>query len=115
MKRIFTMFMFLGLIFALIGCGAISSVESRLAREGYYLEEVSAEELEEEDTEGFKNGYYIYDEDDNLVGFIIEFDNEDTLEAYVEDDILGIMDNFVYKNLFIFSLDSNVLDIAMDE
>ncbi len=114
MKRIFTMFVFLGLIFALIGCGAISSVESRLAKEGYYLEEVSAEELEEEDTEGFKNGYYIYDENDNIVGFIIEFDNEETLEDYMEDD-LGLMDNYVYKNLFIFSLFDEVLDIAMDE
>jgi len=114
MKKIFTMFVFLGLIFALIGCGAISSVESRLAKEGYYLEEVSAEELEEEDTEGFKNGYYIYDENDNIVGFIIEFDNEETLEDYMEDD-LGLMDNYVYKNLFIFSLFDEVLDIAMDE
>lgn len=110
MKKIGLFFIILIISFTLVSCSGLDTVQERLESEGYRMEKLSEEDLEnyfpnmDEDMK-FKNLYMVYDPEDEYVGLIYEFSSERALKN-VFDDINAKEEDYeqyVYKNLYIQS------------
>ncbi len=110
-KQIFTTVIVFFLISMLVGCSGINKATKNLEDEGYTLEENQdfLDGIDDEDLEYIEAGYIIYDEHDNIIGSIIEFNSRSDLREYVEnyateEELEESKDNF-YRDLFIIAND----------
>jgi len=126
MKKVLTMFLFLGLIIGLVGCGTLYDLESTLARGGYTLKTADGAEEDFEDvalvfnadygrdmviSDGIKAAYFVLDEAQNEVGFLLQFDSLDSMDAFIDDNQLVDMEDYIYEDFIIFA-DYEIASIA---
>lgn len=80
MKKLFFVFIFLGLIFTLVGCSAVDTVEGRLEKEGYYIEKMDVESVSD------------FESEKEMLTFLEEIEvSKDEYEKHI------------YKNLYMWS------------
>lgn len=117
LKRVITIFMFVGLFLTLVGCNEMGSVTKRFEKEGYTVEMMDKDhslyEEDYDDMDGLKNIYFVLDEDDQMVAMIFEFSSEKALKDALDNDNVDIEDykEFINKNLFISASDQDIIDI----
>lgn len=115
LKRFLTVFMFLGLILTLVGCSEMGSVTKRFEKEGYTVEEIDKDELEEyqDEVDGLKMVYEVSDEDGESVAYIYEFTSAKALEDALTEDGEDIDDyeELINKNLMIITFNQDIIDI----
>ena len=121
-RKFLTIFMSFGLLFIMAGCSAIGDVEKKLEDAGYTVEKLSDEEFddlvedadEDEDVDLIKAIYEVYNEEEEYVAIIIEFNNENALEDYFEGagESLDFFEEYIYKNIYVSS--TNLIEIIKE-
>jgi|GEM_PF-4851158 len=120
--KVFLSVLSIGLLVFMLGCNAANTAQRRLEDEGYVVvpgnEEDVSEELSEYGIEDIENIYIIYDdEDDNIPnGIIVEYSSQAALEEDIlaEGETINDYSDYIYRNLFIISLEVTNLDQIID-
>lgn len=118
-RKVLFGFMFLAFSFILVGCSAMGSAENRLEDEGYRLEEVDEDDVDEfqGEEESIKAIYHVYNDNDIWVATIFEFKSAGVLEDIIEEEGESIEDyeELIHKNLFVITLSEEVMSIIKGE
>ena len=120
MKKILSIFVFIGLVFTLVGCAnGIENAIYQLEQSGYVVEQVDENLMTEyrEEVSGLTNIYEIFDEDDNSLGLIFEFDDIQSLDYAVRNDDTydyEYYENYIHENLLVITEEDSILNIIKE-
>lgn len=110
-KQILTILLMVLFLSTLTGCSGMGKAATNLEDAGYRLEEDRdfLDNFEEEGLSYIETSYAIYDEDDIVVGAIVQFNSANDMMEYFEEyeperDLEKYEDSF-YRDLFIIGYD----------
>ncbi|MFW5888812.1 MAG: hypothetical protein ACOCUD_00365 [Bacillota bacterium] len=114
-RRIIFSFLLIGLVFSVVACNNMNTVEKRFEDSVYTIEEVeSLDEYlfidEDNDVADIIEAFYILkDEVDDVVAYIYEFESQKALKDLLAEEGFKVEDfgDYIYKNIFIITLTKN--------
>ncbi len=120
MKKILLVFVFIGLIFTLVGCAnGIENAIYQLEQNGYVVEQIDENLMTEyrEEVNGLTNIYEIFDEEENSLGFIFEFEDIQSLDYAVRNDDTydyEYYENYIHENLLVITEEDTIVNIIKE-
>ena len=117
LKKVLKLMIGFVFLITLVACSTVDSAISKLEKEGYTVVEMSDEEINnlihDELLEYIKSVYEIKDSDDLQVSIMLVYNDEDSIDEYLEKIELSREEaaGLFYKNLYFAALEGTAEDV----